>query len=84
MLRLNSGELRVQAILKPTKAKFFTDLHVGDSLGVIHELRSTTGASGGGKYASYYKVMCYNRGTSITLTGNELIHRLDNFSIESI
>lgn len=83
-ITLSSGELRVKKILKPTKAKFFQDLHEGDSIGIIHKLQSTAGGSGGGKYATYLKVMNYTRNTNIIVTENELVNRLANFEITTL
>lgn len=77
---LHSTELKVNKILKPTKAKFFQDLKEGDYIFIIHTLRSTTGGSNG-LYASYFKVMNITQNTSTTISGNDLVARLKNFEI---
>lgn len=81
---LRSGELRVTEILKPTKAKFFKDIQVGDTIEITHELEGLTGASGGGLYAPTYRLVNYVRNNKISISGNNLVNRLANFKLETL
>lgn len=80
MIVLTSGELHVKKVLKPTTAKFFKDLHEGDSIAIIHKIESTTGASNG-LYSTQMKVINYTRNTFIYISENNLVARLANFEV---
>lgn len=84
MIKLSSAELRVKKILKPTQAMFFKDIKEGDHIGISHTLKDTTGASGGGSYASYLTIINYTRNTKKGEYSNNLVKRLSNFEIEEI
>lgn len=84
---LSSGVYRVAEIHKPTKARLFKDVTVGDKLEFSMFLRQTTGASNG-LYATYIHV--YHTGIDGAihfircLSTNELLNRLKDFELVGV
>lgn len=82
-IELNSALLKVVAINKPTKAKFFKYLEVGDLFTVETSLRSI-GRSSSGLYASKFTfrhVKIDGTVISDTMTANQAMNCLSNFQI---
>jgi len=78
---LKSEVQKVTAIKKKTKAKFFKDVKIGDLLVFELKLRNTTGASGGGNYATYISISNISQGTYTHNSQAQLLNNLDNFEL---
>lgn len=84
-IQLVSGLLRVDEIKKPTKAKFFKYLDVGDIF-TIHTYLKHIGRSSNGLYASKYTFTCEINGNIISdsMTANQAMNCLSNFVISKV
>lgn len=83
IITLRSVQLQVDVIKKPTKAKFFKYLEVGDIFTIESKLRSV-GRTSNGLYASKITFTCSKlNGTTVsdTMTVNQAMNCLDNFVI---
>ena len=67
-----------------TKAEFFKDLRVGDYIEIQHRLERTTGASGGGCYASKLTAVNLSTGATVTSTQNRMLNNLANFVLKEV
>jgi len=81
-MNLRSKNYEVMAIKKKTRASFFKDLKVGDVIVLEMRLKNTTGASGGGNYASYIEVINLTQVTHVYNSQSQLLSNLDNFELE--
>lgn len=82
---LKSAPLKIDFIKKPTKAKFFKYLEVGDVFTVESKLKSV-GRSSNGLYASKITFTCTKSDgatVSDTMTANQAMNCLDNFEISN-
>lgn len=71
----------ITKINRKTKARHFKDVKVGDTLKLVYTLEDTTGASGGGIYASYIKI--FKNGDYLFYnSANQLIRNLWCFEYE--
>lgn len=83
IITLKSVLIKVDIIKKPTKAKFFKYLEVGDVFSVESKLKSI-GRSSNGLYASKITFTCAKSDGTIvsdTMTANQAMNCLDNFEI---
>lgn len=86
IITLKSSLLKVDVIKKPTKAKFFKYLEVGDVFTVESKLKSV-GRSSSGLYASKITFICTKSDGAIvsdTMTANQAMNCLDNFEIYEV
>lgn len=80
---LKSALLKVDLIKKPTKAKFFKYLEIGDFFTIESKLKGI-GRSSSGLYASKITFTCTKKdGTVVsdTMTANQAMNCLDNFEV---
>lgn len=85
-ISLKSALLKVDVIKKPTKAKFFKYLEVGDTFQVLSYLNSVY-RSRSGLHATNFKFTCTKEdGTVVsdTMTANQAMTCLDNFEISEV
>lgn len=82
---LKSDLLKVDEIKKPTKAKFFKYLEVGDMFTVSAYLKSV-GRTRSGLHASNYTFTCEKDGKMISdsMTANQAMNCLENFVISKV
>jgi len=76
-----SASTRIVAIKKPTQAKFFKDLKVGDILSVGLLVKGIA-ANRGSLYATNLDVMCLNTGAECRVSINNFCRRLENFEVQ--
>lgn len=81
-IKLYSDNYTVVKILKPTKAKFFKDIKVGDLLQFTTTLSHRGSSSNGSPYASYFTAYNYRNKDSITISQSEMVNRLGHFILE--
>jgi hypothetical protein len=80
---LRSNDQRVISIIKPTKAKFFADIEVGDRLH-FYLTMSRPGRNRGVTYAQYLTVLNLSNGRRSTESMTSLTNRLQSFELEEI
>lgn len=85
VIPLTSEQIRVDEIKKPTKARFFKYLEVGDVFIVSCYLNSVR-RSRSGLHASNFTFKCEKDGEIISdsMTANQAINCLDNFVISKV
>jgi len=82
---LKSSPYRVTKINVKTRANMFKNVKVGDTLVFSTELEYTSGASGGGNYATYIFVSNLTRGEYTYKSQSELISILRRvFELEEV
>lgn len=82
MILLQSDVLKVAKINKATKAKFFTDLSVGDEVRLSIPVKAA--GSNGGTYASYITITNLKTNDSVKKSFNELAPFLNIFDFETV
>lgn len=71
-IELTSGRYRITEIKCKTRAKVFEDWRVSDIIRFSTVMASTSGASGGGNYASYFDAENITQGTVATKSQTEM------------
>lgn len=87
-IKLSSDIFIIKKILKKTSAKGFKEFKEGTMFYITTTIEKTTGGSGGGLYATYFRVHVFNEKDqcfdySITESQNTLISRLQCFEYNS-
>lgn len=79
-MKLRSAHHTVKAILKKTRAEFFKDIEVGDTLQVVMVL-DTKARGGSGLYATRLAISNVRKKTSVTKSQTEMAKLLANFEL---
>ena len=78
MVHLRSRRMTM-TVVKPTRAKGWCNVKTGHQIIISLDVKSVTGASGGGLYATVFKVLNVDTNEMWGATTTDLVNRLSHF-----